>query len=119
MVSVIRASRQDTWRNPADVALMQLIDRRTEDGSRHFANLPEACTWQALCEHILLLSGTQIANFVAAGLSEAWIDFTYQGHRFSVRHEGGRFCFFVRDPQCPDLSLYRVASHCEDLLGST
>jgi len=66
----------------------------------------------------LLLSGAEIANFVAAGAKEEWIDFTYRGHRFSVSHESGKFCFLVRDPQCPDLSLYQVASHCEKLLGS-
>ncbi len=96
---------------------MQLIDRRTEDGSRHFVSLPKASTWQALCEHILLLPGAEITNFVAAGAAAAWIDFTYQDHRFSVSLQGGDFCFVVRDPQCPDLILYQVASHCEKLLG--
>jgi hypothetical protein len=97
---------------------MQLIDRRTDDGSRHFAVLPKTCTWQALCEHLLLLQGAEIANFVAAGVAEAWIDFTYQGHRFWVNEQGGKFSFLVRDPQCPDLILYQVASHCEALVGS-
>jgi hypothetical protein len=97
---------------------MQLIDRRTDDGSRHFASLPKTCTWQAFCEHVLLLPGAQIANFVAAGVAEAWIDFTCQDHQFSVSEQGGKFCFFVRDPQCPDLTLYQVASHCEKLLAS-
>jgi len=96
----------------------RLIDHRTEDGSRHFTSLPKSGTWEALCEHLLLLSGTEIANFVVTGETEAWIDFTYQGHRFSVNHREGKFCFCVRDPQCPDLTLYQVASHCEKLLGS-
>jgi hypothetical protein len=98
---------------------MRLIDRRTEDGSRHFASLPKTCTWQALCERILLLPGAQIADFGAVNEAGTWIDFTYRGYRFSVSHRNGEFCFFVREPQCPDLSLYRVASHCQDLLGSS
>ena len=72
--------------------------------------------WQALCEHILLLPGSRIANFVTAGVTEAWIDFTYREHRFSVHHRDGDYCFHVHDPQCPDLSLYHVAAHCERLL---
>ena len=104
--------------NSSSVADMQLIDRRTEDGSRHFAILPKACTWQALCEHILLFPGAEIVNFVDTGVSEAWIDFTCQDHRFSVNHRQGKFCFCVRDPLCPDLILYQVAYHCEKLLGS-
>ncbi|MHC4180644.1 MAG: hypothetical protein ACYSWU_24355 [Planctomycetota bacterium] len=71
---------------------MQLIDRRTEDGSRHFASLPKTCTWQALCEHILLLPGAEIANFVAANETGAWTDFTFQRHRFSVNHREGQLC---------------------------
>jgi len=98
---------------------MQLIDRRTEDGSRHFASLPKTCTWQALCEHVLLLPGAQIANFVASGVAEAWIEFTHQGHRFLVSEQGGQFRFLVRDPQCPDLILYQVATYCEGLSAST
>jgi hypothetical protein len=97
---------------------MQLIDRRTEDGSRHFASLPKTCQWQALCEHILLLPGVQIANFVLAGASQAWLDFTFRGHRFSVSDGDGQFCLSVHDPQCPDLNVYQVASHCGKLLGS-
>jgi hypothetical protein len=55
---------------------------------------------------------------VAAGVAEAWIDFTHRGHRFLVSEQGGKFCFLVRDPQCPDLILYQVATHCEKLLAS-
>ena len=112
-----RASGRDTSRNSSNMAGTRLIDHRTEDGSRHFTSLPKSCTWEALCEHILLLSGAEIANFVATGAKEEWIDFTYRGHRFSVSHESGKLRFLVRDPQCPDLTLYQVASHCEKLLG--
>ena len=97
---------------------MQLIDRRTEDGSRHFASLPKTCTWHALHDHIFLLPGAQITNFVVERVEEPWIDFIFQGHRFSVNHRRGDYCFCVADPQCPDLSLYQVGSHCEKLLGS-
>ena len=97
---------------------MRLIDHRTEDGSRHFASLPKSCTWHALRDHVLLLPGAEIVNFVADRVKQAWIDFTYRDHRFSVNHREGKFCFYVCDPLCPDLILYQVASHCEGLLGS-
>lgn len=116
-VELVGALRGDTWRNLADMAKMVLIDRRTEDGSRHFASLPKICTWHALCERILLLPGAEITDFVAGGERADRIGFTYIGHRFSVRDESGQFCFSVRDPQCPDLKLYQVAAHCEELLS--
>jgi len=97
---------------------MKLIDRRTIDGSRHFVCLPRSASWQALCEHVALLPGLEIVNFVADGPAEAWLGFTYRGHRFAVRHEGQEFHFFVDDPRCSDLSLYQVAAHCEGLLGN-
>lgn len=105
-------------RDRPDVADMRLIDRRTDDGSRHFTSLPEGSSWYALRAHILLLRGAEIANFIVEGVAEPWLDFTYHDHRFSVRREGGQLGFFVRDPQCPDVTLYEVASHCERLLGS-
>lgn len=96
---------------------MQLIDRRTDDGSRQFARLPKTSTWHALRDHILLLPGAKIANFVAGGVTPAWIDFTYRDHRFLIGQKAGKLCLVVRDPQCPDVTLYQVASHCEKLLG--
>ena len=97
---------------------MKLIDRRTTDGSRHFVCLPMSASWQALCEHVAAFLGVEDVNFVAAGPAKAWLGFTYRGQRFTVRHEGQEFHFFVADPLCPDLSLYQIAAHCEELLGN-
>lgn len=104
------------WTNVAD---MRLIDRRSEDGSRHFASLPKSCTWHALRNQILLLPGSQVLNFVVEGAAEAWMEFAYRDQRFRVSDGNGKYCFSVCDPQCPDLRLYQVASHCENLLGRT
>ena len=98
---------------------MKLIDVRTSDGSRQFVCLPNSATRQALREHVALLPGLEVVNFVAEGRAEAWLAFTYFGHRFAVRNGGGEFCFFVSDPRCSDLILYQVAAHCEQLLGGT
>ena len=95
---------------------MELIDLRTEDGSRHFTSLPKTRTWHALRDHLLRLPGTQIVNFVAEEVTRAWIDFTFGKHRFSVMHRDDKFCFYVSDPLCPDLRLYQVAYHCEEFL---
>jgi hypothetical protein len=50
-------------------------------------------------------------------VSAAGIDFDYRGFRYFVRSNGREFCFFVGDPQCPDLGLYELAAHCERLLA--
>lgn len=97
---------------------MILIDIRTDDGSRHFASLPGSAGWDALRDQILLLPDAKIVEFVTNKVAQGRIDFTYGGHLFSVTGHGGEFRFFVRDPQCSDVHLYRVGSHCEQLLGS-
>jgi hypothetical protein len=98
---------------------MQIIDERTQDGSRHFVCLPQAATWTAICQHTLLLPGAEMVNFVGDGLALAWLDFEFRQHRFLIKIQDGQFCLFVRDPQCPDLTLCQVGYHFERLLGET
>ena len=97
---------------------MVLIDVRTSDGSRHFARLPARVTWEALRDHVSLLSGAELTNLVTDHGGRPWMDFAHQGHRFSVKGHDGRFHFVVRDPLCPDVLLYQVASHFEQLFSS-
>ena len=98
---------------------MKLIDERTPDGSRHFACLPQAATWTAICEHIRLLPDAELLNFVGEGVAKAWIDFRFRQHRFLINARNGFFRLFVRDPLCADLILYQVGCHFERLLGET
>ena len=95
---------------------MKLIDKRTRDGSRHFATLPQIVTWGGVCDHILLLPGAETINFIADWPGRAWIDFQFRQHRFAINARIGLFRLFVRDPQCPDLILYQVGCHFERLI---
>jgi len=97
-----------------DKATMRLIDVRTEDGSREFACLRKEATWQALHEHLGDLPGVTVHSFVAEGVAEPWMEFTFRDHRFLVHERDGHWWLCVRDPQCPDLLLYQVASHLAD-----
>jgi hypothetical protein len=96
---------------------MRLVDQRTRDGSRHFARFPQAATWGAICDHVMLLPGAEMVNFVAEWPARAWLDFRFRRHRFLINARDGLFHLFVRDPQCPDLILYQVGYHFERLLG--
>jgi hypothetical protein len=98
---------------------MRIIDERTQDGSRHFARLPQAANWTAICQHTLLLPGAEMVNFVGDGLATAWLDFGFRQHQFRIKMQDGQFRLFVRDPQCPDLTLCQVGYHFERLLGKT
>lgn len=98
---------------------MKLIDIRTSDGSRHFARLPKTAEWDALADHIGCFPGAEIISVVTEGVARPSIAFTYQGHRFSIIDQDGTFSFFVNDPQCADVTLYRMALHCEEILGSS
>ena len=96
---------------------MKLIDTRTQDGSRHFATLPQVVTWGVVCDHILLLPDARMINFVADWPARAWLDFQFRGHRFAINARDGLFQLFVCDPQCPDLVLFQVGSHFERLIN--
>jgi len=88
------------------------------DGSRHFGDLPQTVLWHRLRDHIEELGGAAVTGFVTDNVTEAWIDFSYRGHEFSVNDQCGEYWFFVQDPECPDEILEAVLSHCKLLLGS-
>jgi hypothetical protein len=94
-----------------------LLNFTTNNGSRHFGALPQAADWNRLREHIRILEGATVTNFITDGIVEAWIDFDYHGHRFSVNNQFGDYWFFVEDQLCPDSILEEVPSHCALLLG--
>ena len=98
---------------------MRLIDKRTRDGSRHFARLPQPAAGAVLRDHVLLLPNVEIVNFVDLGHARTWLDFRFRRHRFLIRAHGRLLRLSVRDPQCPDLTLYQVGHHFERLLGKS
>ena len=51
------------------------------------------------------------------GVTEAWIDFTFEGHAFTVNDQFGEYWFFVADPTCPDSVLRAVLNHFESING--
>ncbi|MBS1795365.1 MAG: hypothetical protein JSS81_16025 [Acidobacteria bacterium] len=96
--------------------IKDLFDLRMNDGSRHFADLPEAVFFDALAEHAEKLDGAEIVEFITDGVVEMWLDFDYRGHRFSVNNQFGDYWFFVADPECPEEILLEVCDHFRRLL---
>ena len=97
---------------------VKLLTVEMKDGSRHFGDLPQTVSWHRLRTHIEELDGAEVTHFVTDNVTEAWIDFSYRGHQFSVNDQFGAYWFFVNDPTCPDKILVAVLSHCEALLGT-
>ncbi len=89
------------------------------DGSRYFGDLPQTVLWEEMRDHIATMPGAIVTGFVCDYVLEAWIDFTYAGHAFSVNDQYGDYWFFVDDPACPEHLLVDVLDHCETLLGSS
>jgi hypothetical protein len=112
---VVLTSSKLATRNPIDMAV-KLLTIEMNDGSRRFGELPQTVLWHRLRRHIEELEGAEITGFITDNVTEAWIDFSYRGHRFSVNDQFGAYWFFVDDPQCPDEILEAVLSHCESLL---
>lgn len=94
----------------------RLLNVIMNDGSRHFGALPQTVLWYELHDHIKQLTGATMTGFLTDHVTEAWIDFTYCGHEFSVNDQFGTYWFFVADPLCPDDLLAAVLSHCGRLL---
>ncbi len=97
----------------------RIYDMRMNDGSRHFAGLPETRNEYAMREHVRELEGAVLTGFVTDDVTEAWIDFTYGGHAFSINNQHGDWWFFVQDPSCPEDVLVAVLDHFERLLDDT
>jgi hypothetical protein len=53
---------------------------------------------------------------VCDGVTEAWIDFTFQGHKFTINDQVGEYWLFVDDADCPDATLHSIVEHFENLL---
>ena len=98
--------------------MREIYDMRMHDGSRHFAALPETESWHALHEHVKKLEGVGDTDIITDEVTEAWIDFSFRGHEFSVNNQHGDYWFFVEDPACPTEVLEAVLSHCKLLLES-
>jgi hypothetical protein len=96
---------------------MRFFSWIANDGSRNFVDLPETVDWWQLRDHLKKLPGVTITGFVTDGITEAWIDFSYRGHKFSVNNQYGDYWFFVADPECLDEILLPVAHHAASLLG--
>jgi hypothetical protein len=95
---------------------MTILDDRLHDGGWHFAVLPQTVDPATLRNHLAQLPRVKLGLFVDS-VTESWIDFTLEGHAFSVNDQFGDYLFFVANPDAPDELLERVASHAEMLLG--
>jgi hypothetical protein len=98
---------------------VKLIDLRTADGSRLFSRLPKVVAWPLLRDHLAALPGSHAISSVIESNDQPRLEFSYAGHRFVIRNAGGHFCFYVSDPLCNDLKLFRVVAHCENLLAGS
>ena len=94
----------------------ELLNLIMNDGSRQFGEFPQTVLWYELRDHISRLDGAVVTDFITDNVTEAWIDFSYRGYRFSVNDQFGDYWFFVDDPRCPDDVLKAVLSYCKLLL---
>lgn len=99
--------------------MIKLFNLTMHDGSRHFGDLPQTVLWYDLHDHTTQMPGAVLTGFITDHVTEAWIDFTYGGHQFSVNDQYGDYWFFVEDPECPDHLMIEVLEYCEKLLGSS
>jgi len=105
------------WIIPTPAMATELLNIIMKDGSRYFGDLPQSILWHELRDHIETLDGAKVTDFITDNVTEAWIDFSYCGHRFSVNDQFGEYWFFVDNPKCSDEILDAVLRHCGLVLG--
>ncbi len=88
-----------------------LTDLRMHDGSRMFLSLPESVPWNRTRDYITKLSGAVVTGYLTDNVTEVWIDFDYQGYRFTINNPCGEYWFFVHEASCPESVLKSVAEH--------
>jgi hypothetical protein len=95
----------------------ELIDIRMHDGSRQFAALSESVPATAVRDYVSRLAGATLTGFLTDRVTEAWIDFEFHGHSFSINSQCAEYWFFVSDPGCcPDV-LLKVVRHFRRILS--
>jgi hypothetical protein len=93
-----------------------LLENKMNDGSRHFADLPEVVFFDDFADYVEELDGAEIVEFLTDGVVEMWLDFEFRGHKFSVNNQFGDYWFFVEDSDCPEEILFEVIDHFRLLL---
>ncbi|MHC5036626.1 MAG: hypothetical protein ACYTHM_04875 [Planctomycetota bacterium] len=94
----------------------EIFDVRFNDKSRHFADLPQTELWGKVRKHVKALPGANLSGFITDWITEAWIDFSYKNHKFTINDQYGDYWFFVEDPECPEEILREVRNHFAGLL---
>jgi len=97
---------------------MLLRNDRMNDGSRCFASLPQTASWEEVRNQIRDIPGAEVVGFLSDGVTEAWIDFTFQGHKFTINDQMGEYWFFVESANCPDAALREILGHFDNLSSS-
>lgn len=81
------------------------------DGSRHFADFPETVSFSELREIVNQFEEAKEISFVTDNITEVWLDFEYQGHKFSINNQNGDYWFFVENQACPNEILFKVIEY--------
>src|SRR5689334_1566748 len=89
----------------------EIFDVRMNDGSRHFAAIPEVVSFDVMRNQARSLEGAVETGFVTDEVTEMWLDFKYCGNRFSINNQLGDYWFFVEDSKCPEPILVDVLQH--------
>lgn len=88
--------------------MAELMNLLMEDGSRCFAFEPEAGVWD-VAAHVRGLPGAVVTKHDAfPAVGQAWMDFDFSGHTFSIEIDEMACSLYVRDPSCSDEILLQV-----------
>lgn len=96
--------------------LSDFVETETNDGARHFVDMPEVVFFDDFYDHTEKLKGAEITEFIIDGVVEMRLDFEFRGQKFSVNNQFGDYRFFVENPECPEEILLEVIAHYSKLM---
>jgi hypothetical protein len=91
--------------------MRELTDFRAADGSRQFLSLPQSVPFDDLRDQVARLPGASLASYLTDDVVEAWIDFRYHDHSFTINNQLGEYWFFVADSTCPTELLMEIVDY--------
>ncbi len=94
-----------------------LLNRQLRDGSRVFGELPLRASLVQVRDHALRLPRATIVGFASGHVPEAWIDFEWEGHTFTIDDRPSAYLLSVADGACDEALLGTVLAHFEQLVG--
>ena len=79
-----------------------LLNFKANDNIRNFYAFPFHIDWYKINDRLNSISDIEVNDFITDGIIEAWIDFTYKNHKFSINNQFSEYWLFDNSGECEE-----------------